>query len=164
MLSVHRILQCLEYNPNTGIFTRKIPGRGFGAKVGDVAGSPDKDGYLCIGIDGKVYRAHRIAYLISHGEIDRGMEIDHINGIKNDNRASNLRKVSSTTNKENLRAAHSRNKLGVLGVRQRSDYNKFEASIQVNGKKKHLGVFDTSDAASEAYLCAKRNLHLGCTI
>lgn len=163
MLSKDRIAELLDYDPETGIFIRKVSRRGI-AKTGEVAGSPTGDGYLCICIDRKLYKAHRLAYLISHGEIEDGMQIDHINGIRDDNRASNLRKVSSKMNKENLHAAHSRNKLGILGVRWREDCKKFEASIQANGKKKHLGLFSTAVLASEAYLNAKREMHSGCTI
>jgi len=89
-------------------------------------------------------------------------QIDHINGVRDDNRLSNLRAVSKTENMWNQRKAHPANKLGVMGVRR--EYNMFQARISINGKTIWLGSFNTAELAHEAYLKAKRELHTTCTI
>jgi HNH endonuclease/AP2 domain len=89
-------------------------------------------------------------------------QVDHINGNPLDNRFCNLREVDLRTNVENLRHARSDNRLGIQGVRKRS--NRFEARIQVNGKAIHLGHFDSAKEAHSAYVKHKRKLHVGCTL
>lgn len=102
-------------------------------------------------------------WLIVHGTLPED-EIDHVNGIKDDNRMENLRTVDHQTNMQNLRKALSTNKLGLLGVQARCDGKKWCARIIANGAQHHLGSFDTPELAHEAYLAAKRRLHDGCTL
>jgi hypothetical protein len=94
----------LHYDPETGIFTWKP--RGPGDKswntryAGEVAGFIKDDGYRQINIDGKLYRAARLAWFITHGEWPQN-EIDHINRVRDDNRLVNLRDVTPTENSNN---------------------------------------------------------------
>lgn len=60
-------------------------------------GSYDKDGYLIIKIKGKQYKAHRIVFALVHGRFPDG-EIDHINGVRDDNRIENLRECTRLGN------------------------------------------------------------------
>ena len=90
------------------------------------------------------------------------MDVDHINGVKTDNRWYNLRQVTRRTNMENQRAAKIGNLTGVLGVTWYS--GKYVARITVHGVKRHLGRFADLAEAEQAYLTAKREFHAGCTI
>lgn len=98
MLTKERLQELLIYNTVTGIFTWKVNRRGT-AKAGTVAGRPNNKGYIDISIDGKRYKAHRLAWLYITGSWPEN-QIDHINRIRDDNRLANLRDV---TQSENLR-------------------------------------------------------------
>lgn len=78
----------LEYRPDTGEFVRRVP-RG-GHPAGSVAGCPHPAGHIQIVVDGTVYSAHRLAWLLAYGTYPAG-DITHINGDKTDNRLTNLR-------------------------------------------------------------------------
>jgi hypothetical protein len=161
-LTAQRLRDLLDYEPNTGIFTRRV-WRGGTSRAGSVAGaSHGKTGYLQISVDGRLYFAHRLAWLHYYGEHPK-KHIDHINGDKSDNRISNLRDVSRSVNLQNVRRARVDNlATGLLGVIRSRD--KFSAHIFVDGKSKHLGVYSTAPEAHAAYLIAKRAMHEGCTI
>lgn len=77
-----------------------------------------------------------------------GMETDHINGNKLDNRKCNLRIATSSQNHANSKVRNS-NKTGKKGVRV--DHGKYRAQISIHGKKIHLGMFDSLDDAATAY-------------
>jgi hypothetical protein len=95
-----RVHELLSYEPRFGYFFWKI-NRGS-SKAGDVAGSVCPDGYRLIKVDGKSYKAHRLAWLMTHGEWP-AEQIDHINGVRTDNRIVNLREASK---KQNLSLIH----------------------------------------------------------
>ncbi len=92
--------------------------------------------------------------------------IDHIDGNPANNRLENLRDVSRAVNGQNQKRAQRHNGTGVLGVtrRRNAKSNPYQAHIVVDGRPKYLGVFPTADAASAAYIAAKRALHEGCTL
>ena len=145
----------LNYDPNTGLFTRLIQ-TSSNARVGDIAGFLSK-GYIRIQIDGKVYYAHRIAWFFHHGNWPAD-GIDHINGIRDDNRISNLREATSAENHQN-RCKRRDNSSGYLGVSREKSQGKYRAQIRVNGKQINLGYFADKEDAKQAYLDAKANLH-----
>lgn len=124
--------------------------------VGDIVGRLNAYGYVHIKVDSKMYLAHQLAWLYSYGVWPTG-PIDHINGVRNDNRLINLRECAASQNQQNIRKARSHNELGVLGVHQQ--YNRFGAIITSEGKKYWLGTISTVELAHEAYLSAKRKLH-----
>lgn len=104
------------------------------------------NGYLhgCI-FNVSVY-AHRIIYACAHGEWPVA-HIDHINGVKNDNRIENLRDVTPSVNGRNKRIA-SNNSSGVIGVYWHKERRKFAA--QIGGPHKYLGLFDNLNDAVAA--------------
>ncbi len=153
----------LSYCPETGQFTRISTKRASDYGVGKVVGSPDGCGYSRVWLAGKLRKAHRLAWLYMTGEWPSG-DIDHINGDGLDNRWCNLRAVDHKTNVENQRKARKDNKRGMLGVTWHKSSEQWRARITVNGKQKHLGVFDSAELAHETYLAAKRQVHAGCTI
>lgn len=114
-------------------------------------------------VDGRLYYNHRLVWLIVYGRWPMN-EIDHTNGDKVDNRLTNLRDATSTSNKENLRGARSNNRSGFLGVCWVAKNKKFQASIQVGGKAIHIGLYTTAEEAYQAYLETKRQLHAGNTL
>lgn len=161
-LTQSRAQQLLDYCPDSGLFTRKVA-LSNSVKVGDVAGTVNGKGYVELYVDGRKYLAHRLAWLMFTGTNPSG-QIDHVNGIKTDNRIANLRCVDGSTNMENQRAALRGSSSGLLGVSWAACAKKWKAQIQVNGSVKYLGLFKCKVKAHEAYLEAKRRHHLGCSI
>lgn len=153
------VLPRFTYDPGTGFIFSK-----FGRRIGTV----DFEGYIRVAFkfEGKQirFRAHHLAFLAMQG-VWPALDVDHINGDRQDNRWSNLREVDRTTNAENKRSAKRGATSGLLGVSFAKDTGRWAAQIQVKGKNKNLGRrFSTPEAAHEAYLQAKRQLHVGCTI
>jgi hypothetical protein len=136
-------------------------------KAGDIAGSTSGPRYMQVGarVGGKttLFMVHRIAWLIMTGEWPK-FELDHIDGDCRNNRLANLRDVTTSVNMQNQRRAQKHSTHGMLGVTWSAPHKKWRARITVDGKKRHLGLFDTKEAASECYVEAKRLLHEGCTI
>jgi hypothetical protein len=155
-----KLMERLAYEPKSGHFRWRIaPSNQHPA--GSLAGSMNSKGYAVIRTLGALHLAHRLAWLFVHGAWPSG-HIDHINGVRSDNRLENLRDVSRSVNLQNQRHARSDNKAGLLGVKRAR--KGFEARISADGQYLHLGTFDTPAAAHAAYLAAKRQLHKGCTL
>ena len=103
-------------------------------KIGDEAGSMLSNGYLHIRINARSYRNHRIVWEMHNGEIPCGFEVDHINGVRNDNRIENLRLVSRSSNMKN-RSLSSNNSSGFCGIYWSESGKCWVASIYDNGKR-----------------------------
>jgi hypothetical protein len=161
----------LHYNPISGELRWTVdrwagsPPNLFKARAGDIAGYVETRGYLRVGIDGRVYKAHRIAWLIVEGRWPAA-EIDHIDGNRTNNAWSNLRETDRRTNQENQRRARCDNQSGFLGVARchKRKRKRWRAQIQVGGRNRHLGYHATPEEAHQAYLDAKRELHVGNTL
>lgn len=149
--------ELFNYDPEAGIFTR-ARNVGRRVKAGDVLQSMDCEGYLRVGIGRKGYKLHRLAWLYVYGYLPE-MDVDHINGVKHDNRIANLRLATLSENMQNRKTAQVNNASGYLGVHWHKRTSKFRANIQYNGKVKYIGRFDTAEEASVAYIAAKRQLH-----
>jgi hypothetical protein len=151
----------LDYDALTGQFRwTKSHQRSL---IGKTTGTPLKTGYIALTIKNKQYKAHRVAWLYMFGSWPDG-DIDHINGVKSDNRIANLRIAVGSLNAENIRSASANSTTQLLGVSYRTCKRKYRATITVSKKTIHLGYFDSADAAHAVYLEAKRQLHAGCTI
>lgn len=149
------------YDPATGLLTRKAATRN-GFQSGELAGY-EKKGYVCVGYKRREYKAHRVAWLLVTGAWPTG-EIDHINGIRSDNRWSNIRDVSRVVNQQNREKARSDSISGLIGAHWSKRHGAFRARIVIAGRTKLLGSFTTAEAAHEAYVEAKRHMHEGCTL
>lgn len=158
MITREEVLKLLEYDPVTGVFTWKVSPTNR-VKVGAEAGWVQVYGgksYLTIQVNGRTYKAHRLAWLVLTGNFPED-QIDHINGQGLDNRSINLRSVSNAENGKNQRK-HVTNTSGVTGVYWDKAYAKWMAAIRLNGKRKNLGRFDNFDEAVEARKNAERKL------
>ena len=155
-----RVRFLLNYDPETGLFTWKHP-TNRRIKAGSVAGCIDGDGYVVIRLDGVLHKAHRLAIYLAYVEWPE-YDVDHRDGVRDNNAILNLRPASRMVNMQNLKRARKDNRSGVLGVTVFG--NRFRASIKVAKKQKHLGCFGSADEAHQVYLAAKRVLHEGCTI
>lgn len=140
----NEILSCIDGDL---IWKRSIGARSV---VGEIAGSKRKDGYIKIQIYGKKYSAHQIIWIMTNGEIPIGMQIDHLNGVRDDNRLCNLRLVSRRQNNLNCKKRID-NKSGVTGVR----FCKRDKLWHAEFSRKSLGYFKSFISACEARIIAE---------
>lgn len=145
----------LDYNPETGIITWKLSiGR---AKAGKIAGNINQYGYIELHFKTKSYLAHRVAYSLVHGDISDKF-IDHINGIRDDNRICNLRAASREENQRNSKRRKD-NKTGIKGVQYVERDKHYVATIRNGGKQIALGFFKNIEDAKSAREDAALKLH-----
>lgn len=142
----------LSYNPETGVFVRiKVASpQWIGRALNKETGTKNAHGYIVISILDKIHYAHRLAWLYMTGSYPELM-IDHANGDKADNRFCNLREANNSQNQKNKKVrSDSTTKLkGAWKAK-----NRWVSQININGKKVHLGTFDTPEEAHEAYCSA----------
>lgn len=149
MISRDRLMDALDYNPDTGVFIWRNPSANC-MKKGDVAGSQSKSGYRHVMVDGTLYKEHRLAWFYMTGFWPVEF-IDHVNGIKDDNRFSNLREANRSQNGFNIKKQRN-NKSGFKGVSWCNTYKKWVTVATKDGKCKFLGYFNTAEKAHEAYV------------
>ena len=153
----------LTYHPDIGVFFWS-ENRGSNKCVFKAAGYIPPDGYRRISINGKKYKASRLAWMFVFGVIPVGFIVDHIDGNPHNDAIDNLRCVSILENQQNQRKAQKNNKCGLLGVSYWKATNTYRAQIRVGGRKKTIGYYPTPQTAHQAYLETKREAHKGCTI
>lgn len=151
MLTQERLKELLHYDPETGAWTWLISLRGP-IRAGMQAGTVAHNGYLAIKIAGRVYGAHRLAFLYMLGRYPVGV-VDHANRIRHDNAWHNLRECSQSENLANA-VPHSQSGAPYKGISFDKRRGKWVASISAHKKRKHLGQFDTPEAAHDAYRAA----------
>jgi hypothetical protein len=116
-----------------------------------------------LGMNGYAYiSTHATGPLTVHsqiiGDIPDGHHIDHINGIKLDNRRENLRVVSASVNQANRKRLNRNNRSGMRGVSfslKASPRNPWKAQIMANRRQIHLGLFATKEEAVAARVAAE---------
>ena len=148
-----RIRELFAYAPDTGLFTRIKPVRG--KSIGNIAGAVQQNGYIYIKVDNVLYKAHRLAWLHTYGKWP-SMAIDHVNGIRADNRIINLRLATRSQNSANSQRRKD-NTSGFKGVHRLG--NRWVARIQHEGMRLHLGMFETAEGAHAAYTVAAIERH-----
>ncbi len=155
-LTADRLRELLSYDAEAGKFTW-LARTSKSVKIGKVAGSPHNHGYWRIRVDGRLYQAHRLAWLYVTGSwpVD---QLDHVNGKRDDNRIANLREATNAENGQN-RAKYSNNTSGFTGVYWHRVSGSWNARIKLDGQERSLGYFPTAEAAGAAYLQAKANMH-----
>jgi len=145
----------LVINPEEGTIDRIRPNGQVQKNIGSVVGR----GHLIVMHKRKSTYAHRLIYEYVNGPIPSGMQIDHINEIKTDNRIANLRLVTQSQNFQNQSGANARNAVGVKGVCFERRTGKFLAYISIAHRRKFLGRFPTVETAKAAYAYAASILH-----
>lgn len=161
------VRELLAYDPETGIFTWRERPRSYFTSLrnqnawnarnsGVRAGSVNAIGYRSMRIGKKAFLEHRLAWLYVYGRMP--IEIDHINGVRSDNRIANLRECTRAENSQN-HSIKRNNKSGVVGVSWSTSDKRWIAQIAANGARYRIGAFLSKDDAREAYLEAKKRLH-----
>ena len=156
ILTIAFLAPLFDYDPETGFVSWKID---FGtAKAGDRAGHVRPSGYRMIQIDGRRYQEHRIAWVLTHGDLPAdGRQIDHANQVKDDNRLANLR--AATRAEQQINSPTQSNNLHGRGVGWRADRGVWRADIYVNNARVFLGHFEHREDAQAAYEDAAREYY-----
>lgn len=148
-----RLNELLAYDAATGTFAWKRTRRGSKAQPGDVAGTLKTRGDISISVDGRLYKAHRLAWFMMMGRWPKN-DIDHADGDKTNNRITNLRDATRSQNNAN-RHGHGAHPKGV-DYESRLRKRPYRAKICVNRKIMYLGRFSTSAEAHTAYAAAAK--------
>jgi hypothetical protein len=171
-LPIAFLRECLDYDPTTGALTWRVRPRehfrsdNIWAKIntqwaGRTAGNLSNKGYLRIRVTfagvGWAVRAHRVAWALVTGAWPKN-QIDHRNGIRDDNRLNNLREATASENQHNL-ARSARNTSGYPGVYWDKNKGKWRAAIRLRRRHVGLGCFNDPARAYDAYLKEKARLH-----
>jgi len=155
-VSADRLKQVFRYDEGAGHLYWVSPAS-RSVKPGQIAGRKSDNGYRQIMVDNRRYAEHRLVWLWFHGSHPEH-EIDHINGVRDDNRIENLRPATKGENQQNIAGARKSNPTGLLGVSYHAG-RRWRAQIRVDGVKHYLGLFPSPEEAHAAYLKAKERLH-----
>ena len=147
IISVGEIQQSVTYNPENGQI--------HNISTGKLAGSrSSKSNYVSVHIRGIKMRGHVVAWIMENGEYPNEC-IDHINGIRSDNRISNLRSITHSENMKN-KVRYKNNTTGVAGVYFDKDRGKYRARLGFGKNVIHVGRFDNLIEAKGAIALARK--------
>jgi HNH endonuclease/AP2 domain len=152
-MNIDELKSLFSYDPDTGVIRWIAKGKGMIKKK--AAGTLLHSGYLGICVGPKRWQAHRIAWALHHGTWPKD-QIDHINGVKTDNRICNLREATNSQNGKNLGLSKA-NKSGVKGVSFENYTQRWKASIKVENKTISLGRFNSIEDAAIARRLAEQH-------
>lgn len=144
-LTAEYMRSIINYDPKTGVFR-------WNNRANKLAGSINNEGYLHIGISYKIYKAHRLAWLIMMDKWPE-FEIDHRDTNRSNNRWKNLRCATQSQNLCNRRRQKN-NTSGFKGVSWDKINKNWQANIHLNGRLVHLGRLDSPKEAHTVY-CKK---------
>lgn len=158
-LTQRRLQELLHYDPDIGVFTWRVNASSTG-RAGTTAGCrKSSNGYIVIRVDGKLYLAHRLAFLYMEGRFPPSL-IDHRDTVKSNNRWTNLRCATQSENQQNRIYAQANNRRsGLLGVYWSEQRGAWGAKVVIEKKQHHAGFHATPELAHQAYLALKRKLH-----
>lgn len=149
-----RLKEVLLYDPETGIFTRRVKRRKWG--IDTRVGTPLNSMYWAINVDRKLYLAHRLAWFYVYGEWPP-KDIDHINRDRQDNRLANLRLAVRSQNNFNAKRAIGRT--GFRGVYYDSRRKKYTVRPWIYCERRSLGSYDTAEEAHAVYMAVVKERH-----
>ena len=153
MDALMKLQEYLSYEPTTGKFRWIKSPRPF-VKAGQLAGGANhRLGYCRIGLEGKVYLSHRLAWLFYYGEWPK--QLDHINGRPADNRIANLRICDQRGNNGN-RKPRKNGTSQFKGVSLHKKQGGWKAQITKWGKCNYLGYFKNERDAARTYDAAAK--------
>lgn len=150
------ITKMLRYNHVTGEIVR-VSSRTNKKYEGKVAGHLRSDGYVRVYVAGKNLMAHRIAWFLFFGRWPE-KQIDHVNGVRSDNRICNLREATDSQNAHNRKKPIT-NTSGYKGVHLHKQTRRYQARIRIDGKQTSLGLFDDPFDAHIAYCHAAKRVY-----
>jgi hypothetical protein len=143
-LTQARLKELLKYNEKTGIFTWRVWRRK------KQVGSINEDGYRRVWVGDKKYYTSRLAWLYCNGAFPVApLQIDHINGVRDDDRLENLRLATPA---QQLMNSKVRGRSKYRGVSKQRKRWIALCGFGGDGKRKYLGLFDTEEEAAAAYL------------
>jgi len=146
----------LSYDPASGVFTWLVKPQGRVA-MGAAAGSLSSKGYRYIKVRGASHRASRLAWFFANGDWPPdGIDVDHVNGDRADDRIVNLRLATTQENCRN-RGVSRTNTTGLKGVHRHK--GRYIARISAADKRLYLGSYKTAEEAHAAYAEAARRHH-----
>lgn len=154
MLTLERLKEIIDYNPESGIFIAKI--RRSHCQKGDVVGCNYGDGYMRTAIDGRDYLLHRLAWFYVYGQMPK--MIDHINGDRGDNRIENLRIADYHINARNS-CRKTNSSARFKGISWHKVSKKWQVQIRCGGELIPLGYFDDDTEAAFNYDLASLKYH-----
>lgn len=142
------VKEWLTYDPESGVFTlnKKTHSRDNTRDLNTPLGYKDGRGYIHFSFLGKKYKAHRLAWFYVFGKWP-AVNIDHINGIRHDNRICNLREATALENSFNRHTCNS--KTGHRGVYESKNKNNKVVGYIAQYDKTHLGYFRTIEQAAD---------------
>jgi len=152
-MEIQYLRAILSYDPDTGIFRWAKPRPKV--RVGSIAGYKHHKGHIEIEVDGKAYRAHRLAWLYIYGVWPKD-QIDHKNLKRADNRIDNLREA---TNGQNCANRRSFGKAGIKGASLHKKSGRWHAQITHKKKCISLGYYRTAEEAHAVYVAKAVELH-----
>lgn len=134
------------YDPETGLVYNKY------GKIVNYINNNNGYIYISLTVDRKTKNlaSHQFAWYCVHKECVE--QLDHINGVKTDNRICNLRAVTNQQNQWN--------RIKAKGYSWFKRDSKWRAAIKINKKDIYLGCFNTEEEARQAYLNAKEIYHV----
>ena len=152
LVSLDLLNKCFTYNEITGEFIKVMKFNWKGDLIKckpKVVQTLNSYGYYQVNFKNKVYLVHRLICYIMNGEYpDRDVDVDHINGVRTDNRWVNIRLVDRGENLKNV-GMRSDNTTGIKGVHYEKSSGKYFTFIYHNSKRVVLGRFNTIDEANE---------------
>lgn len=154
-LTAEHLRHLLDYSPASGVFTWRISPSPR-VKPGDTAGTVNDRGYIKIKIGGKHIPAHRLAFLWMTGE-EPTDQVDHINGIRSDNRWDNLRLATASQNQWN-KAPQGNNSSGFPGVYWDKQKRKWRVQIKDHRRVIFLGYFECPEIAFKMWRSVAKTL------
>ena len=134
--------------------------RGRTAKAGDRAGTVNGRCYRCVGVDGKILSEHRIIVSMIEGRMLDDEHVDHVNGVRDDNRIENLRIVTRSENQRN-RAEHRAGQ--PVGIYWDAASRKWKARIRLDGRLRHILIHPDQAVAARAFEIVDTMLKAGHT-
>jgi len=150
------VRELFSYDPETGELTWIKAPKCHSELLGKSPCRMNNRGYFAVGVSGRSYLVHRVIWLWVTGCWPT--EVDHVNGVRSDNRWKNLRECNRAENRQNA-CVQSNNTSGCPGVSYHSRHGKWAARVGLGGERTHLGYFTEYGDAVQAYLTAKAATH-----